>query len=131
MVAIIAVVLSQILIIGSWRDAKFGSIANLIVLLVAIAAWAIQHFESQFRNDVRSHLQITKATPGDLLTEADIQSLPQPVQKYLKYSGVINRPRVKNIRIVFDGEMRSKGKDWFPFQSVQYNFFDDNCCLQF
>lgn len=131
MVAIIAVVLSQILIIGSWKDAKFGSIANLIVLLVAIAAWATRHFESQFRNDVNSHLQQAKATPGDLLTEADIKSLPQPVQKYLKYSGVINKPRVKNMRIVFEGEMRSKGKDWFPFQSVQYNFFDDPTRLFF
>ena len=130
-VAIVAVVLSQILIISSWKDAKFGSIANLVVILVAIPAWASRHFESQFRNDVKSHLRQTFETPGGLLTEADIQSLPQPVQKYLKFSGVINKPRVKNMRIIFDGEMRSKGKDWFAFQSVQYNFFDDPTRLFF
>jgi uncharacterized membrane protein len=34
--AIIAALISQVLIIAVWKDAKFGTIANLIVLLVAI-----------------------------------------------------------------------------------------------
>ncbi len=38
---------------------------------------------------------------------------------------------MKNVRIVFDGQMRDKGKDWFPFRSVQYNFFDDPTRLFF
>jgi hypothetical protein len=50
--------------------------------------------------------------------------LPAPVQKYLRYAGVLNKPKVKNMRIVFEGKMRDKGKDWFPFRSVQYNCFD-------
>ena len=57
--------------------------------------------------------------------------MPQPVQKYLRYVGVLNKPKVKNVRIVFDGEMRDKGKDWFKFRSVQYNFFDEPTRLFF
>ena len=124
-IAITAVVISQILIITVWKDAKFGTITNVIVLLVAIAAWGSQHFESTFRNDVKSHLLKTNNIQTDLLTEADIQSLPFPVQKYLRYCGVVNKPKVKNIRLVFYGEMREKGKDWFTLKSVQYNFFDE------
>jgi hypothetical protein len=33
-----AIIISQTLIIFSWRDAKFGTIANLIILLPAIVA---------------------------------------------------------------------------------------------
>ena len=124
-IAITAVVISQILIITFWKDAKFGTITNVIVLLVAIAAWGSQHFESTFRNDLKSHLLKTNNIQTDLLTEADIQSLPFPVQKYLRYCGVVNKPKVKNIRLVFYGEMREKGKDWFTLKSVQYNFFDE------
>lgn len=130
-IAILAAIISQLLIITVWKDAKFGTIANIIILLVAIATWGSQHFEAKFRDDVKANLQRTSPIQTDLLREADIQSLPQPVQKYLHYSGVVNLPKVKNIKIVFEGEMRDRGKDWFPFRSVQYNFFDEPTRLFF
>jgi hypothetical protein len=130
-VAVVAVVVSQILIITVWKDAKFGTIANVIVLFVAIAAWGSQQFESTFSNDVKSHLHKTSNIQADLLTETDIQYLPLPVQKYLRYCNVLNKPKVKNIRVVFDGEMRDKGKDFFKFTSIQYNFFDEPTRLFF
>ncbi len=130
-IVIVAVVISQILIIPIWKDAKFGSIANVIIVLVAISAWSSQQFESTFKRDVKSHLLKKNTLQTDLLTEADIQSLPLPVQKYLRYSGAVNKPKVKNMKIVFDGEMRDKGKEFFKFNSVQYNFFDEPTRLFF
>lgn len=44
--AIFAIIVSQIVILISWKDAKFGTIANVIVLLVAIAACAEINFNS-------------------------------------------------------------------------------------
>jgi hypothetical protein len=131
MMALIAVIVSQVLIFTVWKDAKFGSIANLIILLAAIAAWGSQHFESKFRTDVKEHLLQTNNIQTDLLTETDLQHLPASVQKYLRYTGVLNKPKIKNMRLVFDGEMRDKGKDWFKFQSVQYNFFNEPTRLFF
>jgi hypothetical protein len=130
-IAIVAVVISQILIFSVWKDAKFGTVANVIVLFVAITAWGSQQFESTFSNDVKSHLLKISKTQADAVTETDIQYLPLPVQKYLRYCNVLNKPKVKNIKIVFDGEMREKDKDWFKFTSVQYNFFDDPTRLFF
>ena len=123
-IAIIAAVISQILIITVWHDAKFGTTANLVIILVAVAAISSQRFEASFVKDVKLHLQNTNTHSTDLLTEIDIQSLPLPVQKYLRYCNVLNKPKVKNIKVIFDGQMREKGKDWFTFQSVQYNFFE-------
>lgn len=57
-VALIAVISSQILIIMVWSDAKYGSIANLIILIISICAFGMQYFERQFRNDVNHHLQL-------------------------------------------------------------------------
>ena len=130
-IALLAAVLSQVLIVAAWQDAKFGTIVNIIVLLVAVAELTTQLFEVQFIKDVKTHFGQTKTIAQDLLTEADIINLPQPVQKYLKYCAVLNKPKVKNVRLVFDGQMRAKGKDWFKFQSVQYNFFDDPARLFF
>ncbi len=128
---IIAAIISQILIISVWQDAKFGTIANVLALAVAISGWASLNFEAKFKNDVLTHLQRTNSLEMGLLTEGDIQSLPVPVQKYLRYCQVLNKPKVKNMKVVFDGEMREKGKDWFPFRSVQYNFFDEPTRLFF
>lgn len=129
--AVVAAIISQILIISVWKDAKFGTIANIVILLVAIGAFSSQYFESSFRKDVKANLIKTSNTQTNLLTENDIQLLPLPVQKYLRYCNVLNKPKVKNIKVVFDGEMRDKGKDWFKFRSVQYNFFDEPTRLFF
>lgn len=130
-IAFLAVLISQILIITVWKDAKFGTIANVVILVVAIVALSGQNFESTFRNDVKLSLSKTSVSHADLLTENDIKLLPLPVQKYLRYCNVLKKPKVKNMKIVFDGEMRDKGKDWFKFTSVQYNFFDEPTRLFF
>jgi hypothetical protein len=123
LLGIVAAIVSQIVIIISWRDAKFGTIANIILLAVGIAAWASQRFEQVFIADVKRNLVTNNAISGSLVTETAIAHLPPPVQQYLRYSGALNQPQVYNMRIVFEGQMRSKGKDWFPFTTVQYNFF--------
>ncbi len=130
-IATVAAVISQILIITVWKDAKFGSILNVIILFVAIASWATYHFEMGFKADVKRHIAETNFFKNDLLTETDIVSLPISIKKYIRYAGAINKPKVKNMKIAFEGEMRDKGKDFFKFKSVQYNFFDDPTRLFF
>jgi hypothetical protein len=121
---IIAAIVSQVLIFTVWQDAKFGTIPNIIIIAVAILSLGITNFENSFHQDVRENLLRTNRLPTETITEADIQPLPESVQRYLRYANVINKPKVKNVRIVFKGEMREKGKDFFPFTSEQYNFFD-------
>jgi hypothetical protein len=119
-----AVIISQLLIFYNWQDAKFGTIANIVIIFILIIGYGSWRFENQYINDVAKGLKRTDKIKNTLLTEADIQSLPYLVQKYLKYTGVVNKPKVENIKIIFDGEMRDKGKDWFTFTSEQHNFFD-------
>jgi hypothetical protein len=123
--ALAAVILSQVLIILFWQDAKFGTIANIIILLSIIAGYGFWSFENIFNNDVAFRLETSSKIEKNLLTDKDIEHLPAPVQKYLRYTGVINKEKVNNVKIVFDIEMREKGKDWFKATSVQYNFFDE------
>jgi len=129
--ATLTVVISQVVIIMSWKDAKFGTIANLLILLVAVFSYTVKQFENTFRTDVKQQFISDNNLTTALLTETDLQPLPVPVQKYLRYSGSVNKPKVKNVRIVFEGQMRDRGKDWFPFNSEQYNFFGEPARLFF
>ena len=103
----------------------------LILVVGGIARWKMYHFEKEYRQDVIKNLQAGNITETEFVTEADLISLPSSVKRYLIYAGVINKPRVKNVRIVFKGEMREKGKGYFPFRSEQYNFFDEPARLFF
>jgi hypothetical protein len=123
--ALAAVILSQFLILIFWQDAKFGTIANIIMLLAVIAGYGFWSFENIFNSDLAVRLETNPKIEKNLLTEKDIEHLPLPVQRYLRYAGVINKEKVNNVRIVFDVEMREKGKEWFKATSVQYNFFDE------
>ena len=131
MLGIVAALVSQVLIFTVWNDAKFGTIANVVILIVAFLGFTSWGFENSYRADVTAGLKRTNKMESPLLTEIDLAHLPAPVQKYLRYVGVVNKPKVKNVKIVFEGEMREKGKDYFPFTSKQYNFFDEPTRLFF
>jgi len=119
-----AIVLSQVLIFFSWQEARWGTLANIILLPVVILTFTSHRFENNFRSDVRAQLQQQADTSSSLITEADLQHLPPPVQRYLRYCQVVGQPKIANMRVVFEGEMRGKDQDWFPFTAEQYSFFD-------
>lgn len=122
-VAAVAVVVSQFLIINNWQDAKFGTIANVIILAFVIVGFFQTKFKNEYRNEVKIGLAQTENLPKKMLTEADIKDLPEPVQNYIRYAGCINKPIVHNFRIDFSGKIRShEKKDWMPLTSEQYNF---------
>jgi len=41
-----AVLLSQLLIVVHWKDAKFGTIANFLILVTCLLAYGKYHFQS-------------------------------------------------------------------------------------
>ena len=123
-IAMAGIILSQAAITQSWHDARFGTIANGIILIAVVFGWGSSRFESSFQKDVAQQLARQSAGKPELLMETDLAALPPPVSKYLRYCGVVGKPKLKNMRVAFTGEMRDKGKDYFPFHSVQYNFFD-------
>ena len=89
MLAIVAVILSQFLILGNWQDAKVGTFLNVLILCAAIIGYADWKFYRSYRVDV--HEALSKAVPAgqDLITDEDLDRLPLLVQKYLRYTGCL------------------------------------------
>src|ERR1035437_246345 len=76
MIALPAVILSQALIFGFWGDAKFGSIANLIILLplsAAILEARPGSYHNRYKTAVREGL--VRYTDAPLVTEAELSDL--------------------------------------------------------
>ncbi|MCK0144915.1 hypothetical protein MWU78_04550 [Arenibacter sp. F26102] len=121
LLGIVSVVISQSLIVTGWADAKYGTIANAIILIAVIVSQCNLAFEGSYTKDVDAALKAVVPIQ-EILNEKDLEPLPMCVQKYLAYVGAVGKPKVYNMKIVFKGEMRDKGKDWFFFTSEQYNF---------
>jgi hypothetical protein len=121
-----AIVISQWAITSSWADAKFGAILNAIVLVGVIFGF-LAHGPTSLRAqyDADVDLGLTRSAPQPPVSEADLARLPAPVQRFLRVSGVVGQPRVRNVRARMHGRIRN-GPDaaWMPFTAEQVNFFD-------
>jgi hypothetical protein len=125
LIGFIALLTSQFLIICFWHDAKFGTIANVIILIVSIIGYGTWSYYGKYKNDVKTGLQQKEYFQNSELSETDIQQLPEPVKKYLRYTGSIGKPKVNNFKIEFVGKIRKdEQSEWMPFTSEQYNFME-------
>ena len=118
-----ALICSQILIIGNWHETRYGTIANILILIgvvVGVSGWV---FERSFKQDVILGSQNTQAKEESITIE-NIDHLPPIVQKYLHFTGVVGKLKPSQTTITMKGKMRERGKDWFAFTSKQYNFYD-------
>lgn len=129
---ILGVILSQVLIIFSWHDAKYGTIANVIILLISIIGFFTWKYYSKYQHEVQMNLNQSIEYPIPNLEEKDIIQLPEAVQKYIKYSGCVGKPKVYNFKVEFIGKIRKdENSDWMPFKSEQYNFMSQSTRLFF
>jgi hypothetical protein len=125
--AIFSLLLSQSLIISVWSDAKFGTVANVIVLVpLALALLDLRpgSLRSTYEREVDRGL--ARATATLLVTETDLTPLPELVATYLRRVGVVGKPRVRNFRAIFRAQMRSNaGSSWMQASAEQFNFYDE------
>ena len=96
-ISIIAIALSQILIISVWKDAKFGSIANIIILLIAIPSFATNRFNNMANEEAKVLLAGTPNTDKVIITKEMQTNLPPVIQKWLTHSGVIGRQKINTV----------------------------------
>ena len=125
MVGAIALVVSQGAIATSWIDAKFGTVANVILLTGVVIGYlhdGPRSFNASYARNVASVL----APPGrsEVLADADLVKLPTIVQQYVRQSGAVGEPRVRNFRLRFRGSIRTgPTARWMAFTGEQVNGF--------
>lgn len=126
MIAFAGVILSQILIILFWTDAKFGTIPNIIILLAAIVVFANWSFGRIVKDEISEMLPDT-IDKNEILTEDKISHLPSIVRKWLQNSGAVGKEMISTVRLKQKGQMKMKPdqKDWYTAEADQY-FAVDN-----
>ena len=98
----------------------------LTVTAVVVVAIAGRNFNKTFKQKVAKLFSSQSKVEQTVVTEDDIRHLPEPVQRYLRYTGIIGRQRVVFVRLKQTGAMRPKpdGK-WFPLKAEEYYTVDN------
>lgn len=96
-----------------------------VVLLALTALAAITIGRYSFNRDVNQEVtqlfENAAAAEPDELSEADIDELPDPVQRWLRYSNVVGQERPRTVRLKQEGEIRlAPDQAWMPFTAEQY-----------
>jgi len=100
-------------------------IAFVLIAGILFALFCSQHLRRQFTANALTGLeQIQKADSG-ILADEDIAHMPEPVQKYLRYVGVVGKEKVKGFSVRIDGSMKpDREKGWAGVNVRQYSFTD-------
>jgi hypothetical protein len=98
-----------------------GTILLLLVAMVSAAIIGRFLFNRDVEQSVTDMFERSAAAEPSVLTEADIAHLPEPVQRWLRYSDVLDREYPQTVRLTQEGEIRL-GADaaWMPFTAEQY-----------
>ena len=120
LLSLVVIIISQVVILLNWEDAKYGSIINLVILIVAIISIAGWKFETRFKEEKVAAI-LNSPSAGGIISNKDLEHLPALVRNYIISSGFLGEPKIDNVLIRFKGEMREKGKKWFKFRSEQLN----------
>lgn len=122
-VGLVAVLLSQILIILWWRDARAGSVANVLLLAAIVPTLAMAHFVRSADQEAHQLLAPVAAAPAapTVVTAAELASLPPPVQAWLSAAGIVGRSRAASVRLQQSGGLRTSPTQAFSdAQAIQY-----------
>lgn len=118
------------MMIGRGRRVRTGAVLVSVGILVVVLLAGIKMMQDVvamrklFALEVQEELSKTRFS-NEVFTEEDLAGLPEPVQRYFRYSGFIGRPKMSTARIVFDDVAFKNGNMDLKLYSEQFNFVQE------
>lgn len=98
----------------------FIIIVVFLILWIVISSIANYVFDQKVEEEIEE-LFSNVDNKGEIVTKEELSLLPENVQKWLEYAGVIAKEKIVTVRLKQKGEMRlGMDKSWIPFEAEQY-----------
>jgi hypothetical protein len=103
----------------------FSEIVIVMSLLItSIPIWA-NGLQKQFKNDIAQCITTSQPEYMELITGEETNHLPDIVQKYIFRTEFFGKKKIRNMKVTFDGRIRSKpGDNWMKLKAYQISSFD-------
>jgi len=102
-------------------------ILSLLILIITITSIGIikkhQSTSNHYQNQIATAFAEAPIFKPVLITERDLEHLPEPVKKYLHYVGVVGTEKVHHFSVHIDGDFKmAQDKEWAPVLVDQMSF---------
>ncbi|MFQ3579088.1 MAG: DUF6544 family protein, partial [Bacteroidales bacterium] len=127
LIGLVAVLVSQVIIFLFWKDAKFGTIPNIIILAVSIVSFAYYNFQKIIQQETVQLLKKNISTENKTLNESDLSNLPEPVKKWLRNSGAVGNSFISVGKVIQEAELKMKPDQnkWMSAKAIQYTTIEN------
>ena len=93
----------------------------IVILLASTAVLGGVAFTKRTRNEAKELFKESDMTKPKVITEEDVQNLPEPVQRYLRYTQIIGKEEINTVRLKQGGYFRMKeDQKWMSITAEQY-----------
>jgi len=96
-------------------------IGGIIALLICFFVMADRMFYSGFVREAKQIRAENEHLDAEVITEESLTHLPEPVARYMRYSGMVGNKRISAVRMVHSGSFRPVAdKDFLPIKGEYY-----------
>ena len=97
-----------------------GSVAAVVVVATSTLVIARVTFERRIAGEVDALFAARTDVAPTIVTEAELAAVPEPVQRWLRWSQVVGKPRPVTIRLKQEGQFRlAEDRGWMPYTAEQ------------
>lgn len=105
---------------GKRLNATLGSSAAAVIVAGSTLGVGRAAFELRISGEVARLFAASTPEQPPIVTDADLDALPEPVQRWVRYAGVVGREYPATVRLKQEGELRLGDRGWFPFTAEEY-----------
>jgi hypothetical protein len=121
----VALIASQLLLFWFWKDAKYGTIINVILLLLVVINFSMWNHH---RNALQKGGELVASCKPLRINEND--DLPTKIQHWLENVGALESEAPASVEFTQKGKMRlAPDKSWIGFNANQYVRLNDPAFL--
>jgi len=116
------ILLSQLLVICFWSDARWGTIPNVILLIASLIVFSGQVFTRKIESERSAMLQNSLPHNFEKIIPGKWSNLPVPVKNWLENSGVTGKENICTVLLKQKAKMKLKPEqnEWFEAEADQY-----------
>lgn len=97
-------------------------ISSIIIIIAGLILYGSYHFNKMTDNETKNIIYNVSLKDNNIIKEQDIINLPQPVQKWIRSSGIIGKEEIKLALVKQKALMKMKPdqKEWYSAKAIQY-----------
>ena len=104
-----------------WWKIILIALGSIIILLTSSVTIGSLMFKRRVNSDIDKLFEKSADSESGIITERDLEGLPEPVQRYLRYTQVVGKEKTGVVRLKQKGYFRQEpGQPWMPFEAEQY-----------